>query len=65
MNAYHFELLNSKYEDLEIFIPDGSNKKAAVNKAKRAMEERGISNAYLSVNSMRTNNLLDVIEINL
>lgn len=65
MNAYHFELLNSKYEDLGIFIPDGSSKKAAINKAKRAMKERGISSACLSVNSMRTNNLLDVIEINL
>ncbi len=63
MNTYYFELLDLKYKDLGIFIPDSSSKKTAINKAVKSMKERCISHAYLSVNSMRTNNLLDLIEI--
>lgn len=65
MHNYYFELLDLKYKDLGVFIPDSSSKKTAVNKAIKSMKESGISHAYLSVNSMRTNNLLDLIEINL
>lgn len=63
MRAYWFELLDENFNDLGIFIKDGSNKKAAINAAKREMRERGIKTAKLSVNSMRTSDLLDVISI--
>lgn len=63
MRAYWFELLDEDYNDLGIFIKDGSNKKVAINAAKREMRERGIKTANLSVNSMRTSDLLDVISI--
>lgn len=63
MRAYWFELLDEDYNDLGIFIKDGSNKKVAINAAKREMRERGIKTAKLSVNSMRTSDLLDVISI--
>ena len=33
MNTYYFELLDLKYKDLGIFIPDSSSKKTAINKA--------------------------------
>ena len=63
MNRYWFALLNAAYEDLGAFIPDGSSKPAAVNRAKRWMQENGVKSAQLQVNSMRTNNLLDFIDI--
>lgn len=44
-------------------IPDGSNKQAAINKARRWMRDNGISKATLVINSMRTGNLLGVAEI--
>lgn len=46
-------------------IPDGSNKQAAINKARQWMKDNGIKRAVLSINSMRTDNLLDVIDIEL
>lgn len=55
--------MNDNYEQFECFIPDGSNKTAAVNKAKKWMRENGILTAQLSVNSMRTDNILDIIYI--
>lgn len=63
MRAYWFELLDEDFNDLGVFIKDGSNKKVAINAAKREMRERGIKTAKLSVNSMRTSDLLDVISI--
>ena len=63
MNRYYFELTDASYNDLGAFIPDGSNKQTAVNRAKRWMQENSIKSAVLSVNSMRTANLLDAIEI--
>lgn len=63
MKTYWFELLDEDFHDLGIFIKDGSNKKVAINAAKRKMRERGIKTAKLSVNSMRTSDLLDVISI--
>lgn len=63
MRAYWFELLDENFNDLGIFIKDGSNKKVAINAAKREMRELGIKTAKLSVNSMRTSDLLDVISI--
>ena len=65
MRRYYFELQDDSYNDLGAFIPDGSNKKTAVNKAKRWMKENGIQQAVLSVNSMATDNLLEVIDIEL
>ena len=40
MRRYYFELLDENYNDLGAFIPDGSSKQAAVNKAKKWMRER-------------------------
>ena len=63
MRRYWFELTNERYNDLGAAIPDGSNKQAAINKARQWMRDNGIKVANLAINSMRTDNLLDVIEI--
>ena len=63
MRRYWFELTDEHYNDLGAFIPDGSNKQAAVNRARRWMRENGVKFATLEVNSMRTDNLLDSIDI--
>ena len=63
MRRYWFELTDEHYNDLGAFIPDGSNKQAAVNLARRWMRENGVKFATLAVNSMRTDNLLDSIDI--
>lgn len=65
MKRYYFGLLDNAFNDLDAFIPDGSSKQAAINKAKKWMKENCVKSAQLSVNSMITNNLLDVIEINI
>jgi len=63
MRRYWFELLDERYNDLGAVIPDGSNKQAAINKARQWMKDNSIKVATLTVNSMRTDNLLDVIDI--
>ncbi len=63
MRRYWFELTDERYNDLGAAIPDGSNKQAAINKARQWMRDNGIKVANLAINSMRTDNLLDVIEI--
>ena len=65
MKRYWFELLDESYNDLGVLIPDGSSKQTAVNRAKRWMKENGVKYAQLSVNSMKTESLLDIIEIEL
>jgi len=65
MKRYYFELIDEHYNDLGAFIPDGSNKQAAINKARQWMKDNGVTKAMLAVNSMRTGNLLDVIDIEL
>ncbi|WP_302283813.1 hypothetical protein [Alistipes shahii] len=65
MRRYWFQLLTDKYDELGAFIPDGSNKGAAVNRAKRWMRQNGVMSAVLTVNSMATSNLLDTIQIEL
>lgn len=65
MRRYWFELTDEHYNDLGAFIPDGSNKQAAINKARQWMKDNGIKKAILSVNSMRTGNLLDAVDIEL
>lgn len=40
-----------------------SNKQSAINRAKRWMQENEIKHAQLSVNSMITDNVLDIIDI--
>lgn len=47
------------------FIPDGSNKQSAINRAKRWMKENCIKKAELAINSMMTGNLLEVVCIEL
>ncbi len=63
MKRYWFELMDDNYESLGASIPDGTNKQTAVNRAKRWMRENGITTAQLSVNSMRTSDILDIIMI--
>ena len=57
--------MDEAYEDLGVLIPDGSSKATDVNRAKRWMQENGVKSAQLQVNSMRTDNLLEFIEITL
>lgn len=63
MKTYWFELLDEDFHDLGIAIKDGNNVDVAIDEAKRRMRECGITYAELSVNSMDTNDLLDVISI--
>lgn len=65
MKRYYFELLDNEYNDLGAFIPDRSSKQTAINRAKRWMKNNGVKFAKLSVNSIRTSNILDIIEIEL
>ncbi|MBP3529363.1 MAG: hypothetical protein J6K02_11965 [Alistipes sp.] len=65
MKRYWFQLLTNDYDDLDAFIPDGSNKATAMNRAKRWMQRNGIDSAVLAVNSMATSNILDMIQIEL
>ena len=65
MKRYYFQLLDAEYNDLGAAIPDGSDKHTAINRARRYMIANGIKTAQLSINSMRTDNILDIIEINL
>ena len=65
MRRYWFELEDDCYNDLGVAIPDGSNKQAAINRARQWMKSNGIKEAKLIVNSMRTDNILDVIDIEL
>lgn len=63
MRRYYFQLLNEQYEDLGAFIPDGSHKPTAMNRAETWMRENNVLEATLSVNSMVTGNILDMILI--
>lgn len=65
MRRYYFELVDDNYNGLGAFIPDGSCKKSAVNRARKWMQENHIQNAILAVNSLTTNNLIDTIDIEL
>ena len=65
MRRYYFELTDDHYNDLGAFIPDGSNKQAAINRARQWMKDNGVKRAILEVSSMRTDNLLDAIDIEL
>jgi len=65
MKRYYFQLLDDDYNDLGALIPDGSSKQSAINRAKRWMRENNVSQAQLSVNSMITDNILEIIGIEL
>ena len=62
MKRYFFQLFEN-YNDIEALISDGSSKQSAINKARKWMQSNGVRFAQLSVNSMQTENLLDIIEI--
>ena len=62
---YYFDLLDENYNDLNIAISDSWSKNTAIRQARGKMAERGIRKAKLSVNSLRTNDILDVIDIDL
>ena len=63
MKRYYYELLDEMYNELGAVIPDGSNKSTAVDRAKKWMRENCVFCAELSVNSMRTSNILDMIHV--
>ena len=63
MRRYWFELEDGNGNDLGAALPDGSNRQAAINRARQWMRDNGVRKAVLTVNSMRTDNLLDVIDI--
>lgn len=65
MARYFFNLLDNEYNDMGCLIPDGSHKSTAVNYAKRWMAANQVTCAQLEVSSMRTSNILDIIEIEL
>lgn len=65
MRRYWFELEDDRYNELGAAIPDGSSKQAAINRARQWMKDNGVRVAKLIVNSMRTDNILDVIDIEL
>ena len=65
MKRYYFELTDGSYNDLGAIIPDGYNKEVAVRQAKKWMAENSIVLATLVVSSLRTSNVLDVIDINI
>lgn len=65
MKRYWFALMDAEYNDLGASIADGSHKQTAVNRAKRWMQENGVKSAQLQVNSMRTDNILEFIDIEL
>lgn len=65
MKRYWFQLLTENYDELGAMFPDGSSKATAVNYAKRWMQQNGINSAVLTVNSMVTSNILDMIQIEL
>ena len=65
MMMYYFELLDDHYNDLGATIPDGGSKSKAIRYAKEWMEGHSIKYAQLSINSMTTSNLLDIIDIEL
>lgn len=65
MKRYYFELTDRSYNDLGAFIPDGYSKEVAVRQAKRWMTENSIVLATLVVNSLRTSNVLDIIDIDI
>ena len=63
MKRYYFQLVDEQYEDYGILIPDWSHKDTAENRARAWMRENKVSEATLVVNSMRTDNILDMILI--
>ena len=63
MKRYYFELIGINYEDLGIAIPDGWHKSPAIKYAKEWMKENGIQNATLIVNSLKTDDVKDVIDL--
>lgn len=65
MRRYWFELEDDRYNELGAAIPDGSSKQAAINRARQWMKDNGVKVAKLIINSMRTDNILDVIDIEL
>ena len=63
MKRYYYQLVDEQYDELGAFIHDGSHKETAENRAKVWMRENNVSEATLVVNSMRTDNILDMILI--
>lgn len=63
MKRYYYQLVDEQYEDYGVLIPDGSHKEKAENRAKSWMRENNVSEATLVVNSMKTDNILDMILI--
>lgn len=65
MKRYYYELMDEGYGDLGAFIPDGWHKSVAIRQAMEWMRENGVTFAKLAVNTLRTNMIVDIIEIDL
>lgn len=65
MKRYWFGLTDRDYNHLGAAIPDGWHKSPAIKYAKDWMKENNISSATLVVNSMTTDDILDMIDIEL
>lgn len=65
MKRYYYELMDEDYSSYEAAIPDGRIKTRAIAQAKRAMKNLGIKRDLLTVNSMKTSNILDIITVEL
>lgn len=66
MKRYYYELLDADWTPVPgAFIPDGRIKSRAIAQAKRQMKELGIEQAQLSINSLRTSNILEIVDIDL
>lgn len=63
MKRYYYELMDEDYNSYEAAIPGGRIKARAIAQAKRAMRDLGIRRVLLVVNSMRTSNILDTVEL--
>lgn len=65
MKTYYFELMDKNNNSYNVLIPEGQSKTKASAQARRIMRALGIRKALLSVNSMRTSNILDIITVEL
>lgn len=53
------------YDEINVPISDGSHKPTAINQGKRWMNEIHITEARLVINSMKTDNIIEIIDIKL
>lgn len=65
MKRYYYELMDDNYNSYEVSIPDGRIKARAIAQAKRIMKQKGLKTAILSINSLKTSDILDMVTLKL